>query len=74
MKDKDKTPEKYRFLRRVGRVYLGPKEMDEPTAIKLNQIIDDIESGKIKGSSLPKEWADEDEKIKQKWIEKHKKW
>ena len=63
------TPEKRKFFNRVGRVNLGSEELTEETAAKLNQIIDDIDSGKDLGG-LPPEWLAEDEKLKELWEEK----
>lgn len=56
-------------MNRVGLIHLGPEGLDEATAAKLNQIIDDIESGKDPGG-LPPEWIEQDKRLKKLWEEK----
>jgi ketol-acid reductoisomerase len=58
-----------KFMNRVGRVNLGPEKLDEATAAKLNQTIDDIESGKaVEG--LPPEWIKQEKSLKKLWDKK----
>jgi hypothetical protein len=72
--DDEKKIKVREFLDRVGRVYLGPREMDDPTAEKLLEIIDDIEGGKLDSTGLPKAWLGKDLQIKEDWIKKYGSW